>query len=881
MRRSVFACLSILGILTGVGFVTSGVKSVRLESAKSCVEAHSTPIDSPKFFVAYRDALERLKKLPRKNLHLLNTCFDNRSTQEELRAGMMALSSMGAVAGSREGQDYRVRATWSKTNITWSLRPDSSGLDLFSVMDAKFAAHGGRAKWTKLVEQCFARWSQLSGLKFQQEKVGGNVWDDGSPSDSPGVPGVRGDIRISGFPYDGARQLLAYAYYPPDGDIFMDTSEDWGNPESEFRFFRNVLMHEIGHALGLAHVCPTDKTKLMEPFLTMTLAGVSHDDARGVQSMYADPYEPNQTLAQASDLMYIPVPGTISTDSLMADPAEVAGSSPTDVSSLSLQSATTDDYYRVVVESSGLLKITVRPVGRLYQEGPQATDGSCGTTTLVNSFKSIPLDVQFGVYASGAVLGQSSSTVAGNAVSMEVNLPSAGEYFLRVKGPKINFSIQQYAVDFETSLPEGNLPPAISGPEEVTIDEWEPASIQFSAVDPEGAGQVDWSLGSTFPRATINENGVVTFTSTDEDGGTEATLYVIATDKGTPASSAAKKVKIRFRDFNSPPSITNAGPLSGDEGVNTVFTLTASDYDSPKDTLKWSIPEQVPGATINASTGVLTYRPSELDGGSVKLIRVRVTDNGSPNLWDEKVIPFTVNETNSPPGGSAGGSVFVAAGKSLAMTITGIDSDIPKQTLTLSLKKGPVGMMINPATGALTWQTTTTTSPGQHDVEIEISDGIAVGLLAFKVTVFYPLRGVLQIDGIQRPTVAIQYRLIDDQEQVVQSGVFAVNSQGGYEVQVPMSMPSVYRFEADSRCRIKAVANGIVFNAGAQVGTLILGNGDANDDGSVDLLDYFILSDTYLQKPIFLPSADFNMDGVVNLVDYDILGRNFGRSEDE
>lgn len=881
MRLSALAIVSVLGVFTGIGLGASGVQADGVGKKASCLDSLSSPMDSKKLLISYGKAIESARVLPKEDIHLLNACFDERSTQEELKAGMMALTSIGAVAGSRQGQDYRLGATWSRNDVTWSFRPDGSGLDLFSVMDAKFAAHGGRAKWTKLVEQCFARWAQVSGLKFYQVKVAGNVWDDGAPFNSPGDYFLRGDIRISGVPYDGPSQVLAYAYYPQNGDIFMDTSEDWGNPESEFRLFRNVMMHEIGHALGLAHVCPTDKTKLMEPFLSMGLAGVSHDDSRGVQQLYSDPFEPNQSLSQAPILMYVPVPGTTSTDSIMVDPAELSGASHSDVSSLVLQGSPTDDYYRLVIGASGDLKITVRPVGRVYQEGPQLLDGSCGTTTTVNSFKSVPIDAQFGAYPSGAVLGQASSATSGTAVSFVVSIPQAGEYFLRVKGPQINFSMQQYAVDFESSLPTDNQPPLISGPDVVTLDEWEPGSIQFSAVDPEGSGPVVWSLGSSFPRATISENGLVTFSTTDVDGGTEAAIYVMAKDKGTPSRSSAKKVTIRFRDFNSPPTISNAVPLSGDEHYPVTYYLTASDYDSPKDVLTWSLPEPIAGARINSSNGMLTYQPTELDGGTIKLIRVRVTDSGSPNLWDEKVIPFTVNETNSPPAGSATGSVFVAAGASLALTITGIDSDIPKQTLTLTLKKGPIGMELNAASGALSWKTTSATPPGQHEVEVEISDGIGTGVLAFNVTVFYPLRGVVKIDGIPQAGVAIKYTLIDAQSEIVQTGYFSVNSQGGFEVQVPRMMPSIYRFEVDSRFRLKAIREGVVFSAGAQVGTLVLGNGDANDDGSVDLLDYFMLSDSYLKTPLTLPNSDFNLDGSVNSLDYDILVRNYGRSEEE
>lgn len=51
--------------------------------------------------------------------------------------------------------------------------------------------------------------------------------------------------------------------------------------------------------------------------------------------------------------------------------------------------------------------------------------------------------------------------------------------------------------------------------------------------------------------------------------------------------------------------------------------------------------------------------------------------------------------------------------------------------------------------------------------------------------------------------------------------------------------------------------------------------GDANGDGSVDLLDLDILGASFGQSPATLEQGDFNGDNVVDLLDLDILGQNF------
>lgn len=69
---------------------------------------------------------------------------------------------------------------------------------------------------------------------------------------------------------------------------------------------------------------------------------------------------------------------------------------------------------------------------------------------------------------------------------------------------------------------------------------------------------------------------------------------------------------------------------------------------------------------------------------------------------------------------------------------------------------------------------------------------------------------------------------------------------------------------------------------GANVNIDIL-NGDANDDQSVDLLDYFALSDSYnlvLGDPNYNAGADFNGDDSVDLLDYFVLSDSYNLSGD-
>ena len=69
------------------------------------------------------------------------------------------------------------------------------------------------------------------------------------------------------------------------------------------------------------------------------------------------------------------------------------------------------------------------------------------------------------------------------------------------------------------------------------------------------------------------------------------------------------------------------------EGSLLTFTATATDADLPANTKTFSLDAGAPtGASINATTGVFTWTPTESQGAGTYNVTVRVTDNGSPAL---------------------------------------------------------------------------------------------------------------------------------------------------------------------------------------------------------------------------------------------------------
>lgn len=333
---------------------------------------------------------------------------------------------------------YFLAGRWSGSQggprvITWSFAPDGvsipSGVgepvansELFSRMDALF---GSRALWISKFQECFDRWSQLTGITYTHITFSGNDWDDGAGWGSGGSAD-RGDVRISMKNIDGAFNILAYNNFPASGgDMVIDRSESWASSANNYLFFRNTVMHEHGHGIGLFHVCPVTNTKLLEPFLSTAFDGPQHDEVRAGQRHYGDPFEPDNTAAEATDL------GVLSAETLLNVGTVPPPSLGANTTLLSIDADAEQDWFRFNLAVRGDLTITVTPKGLNYDSSPQQ-GSNCTSGNFVNSLSVANLSLE--LIDSGGV------TVLASAVSNPIGMPevlsyaaeSTGDYYVRV-----------------------------------------------------------------------------------------------------------------------------------------------------------------------------------------------------------------------------------------------------------------------------------------------------------------------------------------------------------------------------------------------------------------------------------------------------------------
>ena len=447
MRPSIRLYLAIAAVLLSTGLV--------LRLAKE--QAQHDPEYARVSEVISQEGFERLRPVHRRMLaHIVEqhvrsktpvvaACWDAAAGDQEAIDAFNAAITLGQSAGTEFQQTSRWSSTalsggglgqGQVTTITYSFVPDGTSIpsgtgepagnsNMFAWLNG---IYGNAATWQQIFAEEFARWSDFTGVNYVYEPN-----DDGvTMFNSSGSSGVRGDVRIGAKTIDGNSSVLAYNFFPNNGDMVLDSADNFYNTTSNnSRRLRNIISHEHGHGLGMLHVCPVNGTKLMEPFINTSFLGPQLDDVLNGQRHYGDDYEPNDSVAAASDL------GTLSNGVSTFTDMSTDDNSDTDV-------------YKFTTLQAQTLGVTLRPVGATYTEGPQTSQCNTGSTFDSLTVSNLTLEV---IDLDGTtVLGSANINPAGqNEVLSGILLPNSGDYFIRVTPDSTN-SVQRYELDIDLSI---------------------------------------------------------------------------------------------------------------------------------------------------------------------------------------------------------------------------------------------------------------------------------------------------------------------------------------------------------------------------------------------------------------------------------------------
>ena len=94
---------------------------------------------------------------------------------------------------------------------------------------------------------------------------------------------------------------------------------------------------------------------------------------------------------------------------------------------------------------------------------------------------------------------------------------------------------------------------------------------------------------------------------------------------------------------NNPPALANVPNFIAARNGLFTFTASATDAEAPAQSLVFSLDAGAPsGASINSSSGVFTWTPSNAQAFGIYTLTARVTDTGSPPMSDAQTFTITL-----------------------------------------------------------------------------------------------------------------------------------------------------------------------------------------------------------------------------------------------
>lgn len=152
--------------------------------------------------------------------------------------------------------------------------------------------------------------------------------------------------------------------------------------------------------------------------------------------------------------------------------------------------------------------------------------------------------------------------------------------------------------------------------------------------DAGGSGPLNASLisGPTNGVLTLSSNGSFSYMPSTDYSGNDAFVYQ-TTDGLTNSPAAVVTINI-LNETNSPPVLS---PLS-DRTIHAgaVLQVICIAADAQSNSVTFSLDAAPPGASVNATNGVLTWQTTAADVNTTNLITVRAMDDGAPPLSDTR-----------------------------------------------------------------------------------------------------------------------------------------------------------------------------------------------------------------------------------------------------
>ena len=156
--------------------------------------------------------------------------------------------------------------------------------------------------------------------------------------------------------------------------------------------------------------------------------------------------------------------------------------------------------------------------------------------------------------------------------------------------------------------------------------------------------------------ASIDTNGVITWTPTEAQGPATNIIMTVVTNRNpfdavNPQLTATNSFVVIVAEQNAAPTLPVLGNRTVPVLTMLIVTNTAASSDIPPKTLRYALIDPPAGASIDAN-GIIRWTPAGAQGPGTHTITTEVSDDGAPPLSARNSFTVTVlTLTNSPVAG--------------------------------------------------------------------------------------------------------------------------------------------------------------------------------------------------------------------------------------
>jgi hypothetical protein len=197
-----------------------------------------------------------------------------------------------------------------------------------------------------------------------------------------------------------------------------------------------------------------------------------------------------------------------------------------------------------------------------------------------------------------------------------------------------------------TTISEINLPPVLNLIAATNIAEGATLNYQVVASDPDGpADELGYSVVAERTGVTVDANGLVSWPTSELDGGTSNRIQVSVIDAGLPVGLTSAWFTVTVDEVNQPPVFESLGPQTVAAGKTLVVRAQATDADFPAQSIYYSLGASSPaGMIIDPLFGLIEWTaPTGMVGQSVA-VDVVAGDDGVPAAYATNRFTISVLE---------------------------------------------------------------------------------------------------------------------------------------------------------------------------------------------------------------------------------------------